>query len=306
MSENSPIEWCRHSFCAWWGCVRVSDGCRFCYADTLNNRYKRAEWGVGGKRTIASDAYWRKPLKWDREAAAAGERHRVFSSSMSDVFEDHPAVVDARARLFDLIRCTPNLDWLLLTKRPENITSMLPADWGDGWPNVVLLTSVEDDRVRHRIRALQGVPSLRRGLSCEPLIGPLDLTGYLDGISWVIVGGESGAQARPWHWDWPRHVRDACVAAGVPFFYKQHGEWVAAGVLGRHAPLTMDKKTRVVFPNGDAIASQDELHALSREQFEARFAAGDGSWCERIGKKKAGRVLDGRTWDQFPDLQVSA
>jgi protein gp37 len=160
---------------------------------------------------------------------------------------------------------TPNLDWLLLTKRPENIAGMLPPDWGEGYPNAWLGTTVEDERVAHRIDALRAVPAAVRFLSVEPMIGPLELRGRLDGIGWVIVGGESGAKARPMALRWARNVRGACVEAGVAFHFKQWGTW---------AP---------------------HVHTGRGERFL------DGDFYGRGTKELTGRELDGRTWDEFPE-----
>lgn len=228
MGFYTLIAWTHHTFNAWWGCWRFSAGCINCYAEQLNKRWRRAVWGRNGLRWVPSEAYWAEPVLWNKKAAAAGVRRRVFSNSMSDVFEEHDDLPPLRARLFSVIRQTLNLEWLLLTKRPENIAAMVPADWGDGYPNVTLMTSVENGDVDHRIATLQGLPAVRRGLSCEPLIGPVELRGRLAGIHWVIVGGESGGGARPMDAQWVRDIRDACAEQGVAFFFKQAGN-----VLGK-------------------------------------------------------------------------
>src|SRR5262245_49606753 len=119
--ENSKIQWTDHTFNVWRGCEKVSPGCAHCYAETMSRRNPAVlgEWGKHGTRVIASEAMWREPLKWDRQARAAGVRKRVFCASLADVFEDRPELVAPRERLFRLIEDTPNLDWQLLTKRPE-------------------------------------------------------------------------------------------------------------------------------------------------------------------------------------------
>ncbi len=236
--QNSKIEWCHHTFNVWWGCQRVSPGCEHCYAETLAHRYNYRVWGPAKTtgRRMMSENYWRQPLRWNKAAEAAGERHRVFCASMADVFEDHPAVEEARARLFELIGSTIHLDWLLLTKRPENVMRMLPELWGG---NLLLHmwigTSVEDQRrADERIPHLLRIPARVRFLSCEPLIGPLDLRLFdawlpedcyelWERLHWVIVGGESGHGARPMNPAWARSLRDQCEAAGVSFFMKQMG-----------------------------------------------------------------------------------
>jgi protein gp37 len=222
MGTNSGIQWTTHTFNPWRGCTKVSAGCANCYAEKLSGRNPGVlgVWGKGGTREVAAESYWRFPLKWDRAAAAAGERHRVFCASLADVFEGPetmpaealPAVRAARVRLFDLIRTTPNLDWLLLTKRPQHIRRVLeetlilseggnPDDadyfvdrdgsfpendlawWLNDWcgenppANVWLGTSVEDQKAAdERIPHLLKVPAAVRFLSCEPLLGPVLLT----------------------------------------------------------------------------------------------------------------------------------
>lgn len=231
--KDSKIEWTTHTFNPWWGCAKVSPGCTHCYAESLSKRYGRAEWGIGGTRPVASDTYWKQPLKWNREAQGAPDRPRVFCASMADVFEDRPDLVDPRARLAVLVRATPNLDWLLLTKRPENMTRLWPADWT---PNIWAGTTTEDQqRAEERIPHLLKVPARVRFLSVEPQVGPVDLRQWLmplhpddqpGRIDWVIQGGESGAGARPFYTSWARDLRDQCKAAGVAYHLKQLGKYV--------------------------------------------------------------------------------
>lgn len=241
MGERTKIEWTDHTFNPWWGCLRVSPGCEHCYAETFSKRIGLKVWGPAKTtgRRMMSDAYWRGPEKWNRQAAKDGVRRRVFCASMADVFEDHPALPEPRARLFDLIERTPNLDWLLLTKRPENMVNMAPLRWTDGWPaNVWAGTSVEDQkRLDERIPDLVRVPAAIRFLSCEPLIGPVEFSDAthrsdcvsvlgrpaLDGIHWVIVGGESGPGARPMDAAWARSIVAQCREAGAAPFVKQLG-----------------------------------------------------------------------------------
>lgn len=221
MGFNSNIEWTTHTFNPWWGCTKVSDGCKFCYAEALSKRYGQDVWGPGKKRRVMSDSHWQTPLKWNADAARHGVRHRVFCASMADVFEEH-APQDQRLRLWDLVRETPNLDWQILTKRPHLIQANLPDDWGQGYRNVWLGASVEDVRVLQRIEYLTAVPAIVRFLSLEPLIGPLNNL-PLSGIHWAIVGGESGPKARPMQEDWVLDIQQQCRAAEVAFFFKQWG-----------------------------------------------------------------------------------
>lgn len=147
MSEHSSIEWTDHTFNPWWGCARVSPACEHCYAETFSKRLGQKIWGVRAERRFFGDPHWREPLKWDRRAAKIGERHRVFCGSMCDIFEDRRDLDVHRERLWRLMAETPNLDWLLLTKRPENVALMAP--WREPWPfNVWLGTTVEDQN-RH-------------------------------------------------------------------------------------------------------------------------------------------------------------
>jgi protein gp37 len=280
MAENSNISWTTHTFNPFRGCTRVSKGCQNCYAETLSKRNPKTMgvWGQQGTRVVASEAMWREPLKWDRKAKAEGVRHRVFCASLADVFEDwtgpmvdsngnkllvtldgkfttdgddnypRPATMqDARRRLFNLIDRTPNLDWLLLTKRPENILRMTYDAWcppvpghvsqnaGDGhaWkypPNVWIGTSVEDQQTADfRIPHLLRVPAKVRFLSMEPLIGPVNLNegswffpfGKQSPIHWVITGGESGDGFRDCDPKWQADIVEQCKGAGVAVFVKQ-------------------------------------------------------------------------------------
>jgi protein gp37 len=312
MAENSKIEWTDHTFNPWIGCTKVSPACKNCYAERdMDHRYGRVAWGPGGTRVLTGSENWAKPVRWDREAKEKGVRHRVFCASLADVFEDwqgpilnskgERGVIDCnggwwftngpvsncyeltmdvvRQRLFALIDATPNLDWLLLTKRPENIRKMWLAQHLDGGTtgrirelmdesesqdvhpyfrrNVWLGTSVEnqeyaDERIPELLKCRDLSPVLF--LSCEPLLGPVDLT-FIDSqgivscltgtyevpsafcdqyeydvkhgpkIDWVIAGGESGPEARPTDPEWFRSLRNQCQAAGVPFLFEQWGEF---------------------------------------------------------------------------------
>jgi protein gp37 len=274
--ENSKIEWCDATFNPWWGCVKVSDGCKNCYALTLSKRFGYDIWGPAKTthRRMMSDNYWRQPLKWNAAAAKAGTRARVFCASMADVFEEHPEVEAPRLRLFELILDTPWLDWLLLTKRPENIKPMLQGMhvlkrdnvWDHLWPqrfqNVWLGTSVENqEQANKRIPELIKLPAAVHFLSCEPLLGAVDLSSWMvfegqyekaewmlakygasQPLNWIIVGGESGHGARPMHPDWARSLRDQCQAAGVAVFVKQMGSvWAKS----RYAPTKGTKGTEI-------------------------------------------------------------
>ena len=226
MGENSAIEWTHHTFNPWWGCTRVSPGCEHCYAETFARRFG-VTWGVQAERRMFGEKHWREPLKWNDRAAARGERDRVFCASMADVFEDRPDLALARARLGRLIEQTRALDWLLLTKRPENMLRLgAELGWRAEWPiNVWAGCTVEDQRrADQRIPELVKVPSAVRFLSCEPLLGPVELCGLaIDHVHWVIVGGESGPGARPMREEWALSLRDQCTRAGIAFHFKQWG-----------------------------------------------------------------------------------
>jgi protein gp37 len=244
MAENSGIEWTDHTFNPWIGCTKVSPGCDHCYAETWDARGLQqgaTRWGPHASRTRTSPANWRKPLAWNKAAAASGKRARVFCASLSDVFDNHGSILDDwRSDLWRLIQETPHLDWLLLTKRPQNIKKYLPA-FMRPYPNVWLGTTVENQvEADRRIPHLLALPAAVRFISAEPLLGPINFTliddGRMDGIpiafnalagpgwpklDWIIVGGESGPGARPMDPAWARSIRDQCKAAGTAFFMKQ-------------------------------------------------------------------------------------
>lgn len=308
MGANSKIEWTHHTFNPWIGCTKVSEGCKFCYAEMLmDNRLGQAKWGPKGTRKVTSDANWAKPLQWDRDAQAEGVRKRVFCASLADVFEGPETMPEsefemvelARARLWSLIDRTPHLDWLILTKRPENVMMFKPVSWWPRFPsNVWLGTSVEnkeaaDQRIPHLLRC----PAAVRFLSVEPMLGPVDIRPYTSdwerphleaylhgGIDWVIAGGESGPNARPMNPDWARSLRDQCVEAGVPFHFKQ---W------GNHVPVDDPRGLRV----GD-------LHYWDGSKFILGADVVREVHMHNVGKKAAGRLLDGRTWDEFPEVSI--
>jgi protein gp37 len=219
MAENSKIEWTDHTFNPWIGCQNVSPGCDHCYAEVMmDHRYGKVKWGPHGERVRTAPANWRKPLQW---AKAAIGRPRVFCASLADVF-DNKAPEGARADLFGLIRQTPQLDWLLLTKRPQNIVKMLPADWGTGYANVWLGTTCEDQKhYDMRWPVLAAVPAAVRFVSYEPAIGALTLPGTGPYPDWLICGGESGTGARFMRPDWARDIMNQCAEVGTAFFMKQ-------------------------------------------------------------------------------------
>ena len=340
-TEQTNIEWAHYTFNPWRGCTKVSEGCAHCYAEVLSRRNPATlgEWGPGQPRVLAADAMWRSPLRWNAtqhwRCPACGTvtaknsptgwqcdctsgstvceliRPRVFCASFADVF-DPEVPTEGRQRLLSLIDATPNLDWLLLTKRPEQIEPLMQAamhgnfepskTFAEHMPHVWLGTSVENQRrAAERVSILCDIPAAVHFLSCEPLLGPVNLRAIDDddgnsfdaltgawsiegrgwtepdprrAIGWVIVGGESGGSARPMHPRWAQSLLFQCRSADVPFFFKQWGEF---------SP-----------PDNPGLATLDPKKKLRGHRFP------DGQLVLRAGKKVAGRELDGREWNQFP------
>lgn len=348
MSENTKIEWCDHTFNPWEGCQKTGPGCDHCYAEQHNARFGggvAVNFGPGAPRRRTSVANWRKPLKWNANACwfvqcntcgwrgeskgatcsgchgcdTSPARQRVFCASLADVF-DNAVDPQWRADLFSLIERTPNLDWLLLTKRIGNVRGML-AELAHGsdpdlslldmmplpnvWIGATIVNQAEADR---DIPKLLELPARVRFLSMEPLLGPVDLErprpgpdldqggGRMicqpwliqSGINWVIVGGESGPGARPMHPDWARSLRDQCQAAGVPFLFKQWGHWQIASRANGHYDSDMASNSAVWLDHDGTTAKPSALGMTNAYAMAP------------VGKKAAGRLLDGRTWDEVP------
>lgn len=338
MSANTKIEWADHTFNPWIGCTKVGPGCDNCYAKAdFDDRKHRVTWGAGQARSRTKT--WGDPVRWNKQpfvqcdscgwrgnkagrhacpicggGTCTPARQRVFCASLADVF-DNEVPENWRIDLFSLIEETPNLDWLLLTKRIGNASGMVPwSACSEPFANVWLgATIVNQEEANRDIPKLLAVPAAKRFLSMEPLLGPVELTDAEifwapgkygeNGINWVIVGGESGAHARPMHPDWARSLRDQCQGASVPFFFKQWGNWRPAAW----------------FDGSDADNdSGDDFVDLDRTAHQ--FVAADGRtwdtcggqymyppmplghWCLMVdeGKKAAGRLLDGRKWNGVP------
>lgn len=227
---ETKIAWCDFTMNPWEGCEKVSPGCKHCYAEERDGRYHAGEnWGPDSKRFLHTDSYWRQPYRWARDAAKLGRKARVFVMSLGDICEDRRDLDAHRERLWKVIRETSHtLDWLLLTKRPENLRRLVPEDilrlcW-------VGTTAEDQQRADERIPHLLATPAAVRFLSCEPLLGPIVLPQHDQSmgashspLDWVICGGESGQKARPFDLAWARSLRDQCRAASVPFFMKQTG-----------------------------------------------------------------------------------
>lgn len=226
MAEQTKISWADATFNPWMGCTKVSAGCKNCYAETLTkNRMGIDVWGKSARRQVTSDANWKKPVRWNREAEGAAHRPRVFCGSLCDVFESNIQTEAARMRLWDLIEATPNLDWLLLTKRPEVMRDTLPWNRGHfGWvghsPNVWIGTSIETAEYAWRADVLREIPAAVRFISYEPALGPLGSIN-LTGIDWVIYGGESGPGHRKDETSWSVRMFDRCLSRDVAFWMKQ-------------------------------------------------------------------------------------
>jgi protein gp37 len=331
VAEKTEIAWCDSTFNPWIGCTKVGPGCDNCYAKAdFEDRKHRVTWGAGQARSRTAPANWKKPLQWNAQkfvqcdgcgwrgekksrhacpvcggGTCTPARRRVFCASLADVF-DNEVDPQWRADLFKLIVDTPNLDWLVLTKRIGNVARMIPFGWQDfGMPANLWLgaTIVNQEEADRDIPKLLATPAAVRFLSMEPLLGPVDLHQYVilqcdrgsipgpggvGGVTcphckgasllgcallnWVIAGGESGPNARPMHPDWARSLRDQCDAAGVPFLFKQWGEWGDEDDLFERADLT-----------------RCAMHDW-----------GDRYFSPRVGKKAAGRRLDGVEHNGFP------
>lgn len=299
MGENSKIEWTDATWNPVRGCSRVSEGCRNCYAESVAYRFSGPGQPYEGLVRIGADGKSRRewngtigfvqehlsdPLKWKSP-------RRIFVNSMSDLY--HPNVPDRwRDPIYAVMSQTPQHTYQILTKRPDRRRLYLSEEFLEsrvddagvhsfGWchsnaegrfplSNVWEGVSVENKNSKGRIDMLRDTPAALRFLSLEPLLedlGELDLSG----MDWVIVGGESGPGARPMHLDWARSIRDQCVAAGVPFFFKQWGEY----------------------------CDTDQMPADTYQRVDA---SGEDPGIVRVGKKAAGALLDGREWREFPGV----
>ena len=226
MGENSGIEWTHHTFNPWIGCTKVSAACDNCYAEAWDKRGLQGgptRWGPHAKRTRTKT--WGNPIRWQKKAVANKTRYRVFCASLADMFDNHKSILPVwRKEFWALVRQCPDLDFLLLTKRPQNIKKMLPFDWFQEpflYRNVWLGATVESQKEADRLGHLVNVPASVHFLSMEPLLGSVDLSEHISGLEWVITGGENGRNYRHVDPDWFRSLRDQCKEANVPFLFKQ-------------------------------------------------------------------------------------
>ncbi len=297
MGENSAIEWTDHTFNPWWGCSHAgSPGCDNCYAKDQAERFGFDCWGRGKARRLLSEKNWEEPYRWNRAVHRGewekGKRTIVFCGSMCD-YLDPEAPEHLRTKLFEVIETTPYLFWMLLTKRPERMREYLPGLWlSHGCPPHVALgvTAENQEMANKRIPELLGISARYHFASHEPAMGPIKYAPWWlkiehegqwlnvvecghhpesQHLNLIITGGESGKGARPMHPDWAREDRDQCKAADIKFCFKQWGEW------GWYQGGYPDQKLPRTFVKGP-------FHA----------------WMVRVGKKHAGRVLDGRIWNE--------
>lgn len=351
MCAETTIEWTAtrlpdgttlpgYTFNPWEGCQKVGPGCDNCYAEARNIRFTGgANWGPHAPRRLTSADNWRKPIKWNKQAAKSGIRRNVFCASLADVMDNHASILpEWRDDLAKLILATPHLNWLLLTKRignaPTILRQMFPVCVPSNlWLGITVVNQTEADR---DIPKLLATPAAVRFLSVEPLLGPLDLTKLNDKngtheysclecdvapcddewdgrtIDWVIVGGESGPNARPMHPDWARAILQQCETAGVAGFYKQWGEWLPFSQCAddgdwMYHPLPdpdRDESRRCKFdslciaPDGATYptGSANQYHRIA----DGAFAGPGHMQCFKVGKARAGRLLDAREWNQMP------
>ena len=279
MGEKTAIGWCHNTFNPWWGCVRVSPGCENCYAEVWSKRRGHKVWGpkTNTHRLLFGAKHWEAPYRWNARAEKTGVRERTFCGSMCDVFEDHLEVFHARMALYGVIEETPWLDWLLLTKRIENVMDMRPGEWIDhGFPpNVWIGFSAENQKLMdERSRVAVQIPAAVRFVSIEPQLEHIDAGRYLEGwdseavhvcggdnercfrmcpeeeqyqtltLDWVINGGESGPGARPYDPAWGRSLREQCHSAGRPFYFKQVGSVLGNGKGEELADIPADLHVR--------------------------------------------------------------
>lgn len=306
MAENTEISWADATWSPWTGCTKISPACTGCYAANLmDTRMHRVEWGeagVGeGTRALMSEAYWKKPLAWNRQAAAAGKPMTVFPS-LCDPF-DTAVPPPWRRRFVELMEATPNLLWLLLTKRIGNVRKLTSASMGERPlpPNVALggtfANQEEWDRDWWKLAEAQRFVQGRFTFgSFEPLLGPITFRGgWMPDLN--LTGGETDQgshKARPTHPDWFRGLRDQALAAGKIYHHKQNGQWV------RHYPSPGGDLGGDIRADRVRIVHRD--HHSDAELCQRSFYPGD-IWMKHVSKSEAGRLLDGVLHDGYPEVR---
>lgn len=244
MAQQSAISWTDATFNPWIGCTKVSTGehgaCNLCYAERDNNRRGWVPgWGPGVPRRRTAPSNWKQPIKWNRQAAERGMPLRVFCASLADVF-DNEVPHEWRMDLWELIRATPNLRWLLLTKRIGNAWKMLPKEWP--LPNAGLgATIVTQDEWNRDYPKLAALPAAFHFVSDEPTLARIDIGDARP--DWIITGGESGPGFRPLNMDHVRSMRDQCARNGIAFHHKQNG-----GIRGKDSGCLVDGEEHKHFP----------------------------------------------------------
>jgi protein gp37 len=301
MGKNSKIEWCDHTWNPWFGCTEVGPACDFCYARVLmDERYGKVTWGAGADRIRTSEANWREPFKWDRAASVAGKIATVFCLSLGDIWDNE---VDPiwRRDAFDVMRRTPNLFYLLLSKRIGNAPKMCDPFHGNPLlPSNCALgsTMINQEEWDRDIRKLKDAAILLQPrftfASVEPMLGAIDARNDLP--DWVIVGGESGPHARPMHPEWARDLHAQCKFSGVPFFFKQWGEWLPSHQGSAWKPIPDNVIGPHCIATNGAVSNGGELKGGPEKR---------PLWCmiQKVGKKAAGRLLDGVEHSEWPEVR---
>lgn len=293
MGKDTAIEWAHHTKNLWWGCTEVSEECEDCYAEVQSTWLGFKIWGADSPRRLLKQQI-EDVLMWDVAAKHAGEQHRVFWESMGDIMEDRRELDAPRKLAFDVMERTPNLIHLLLTKRPQNYMKLLPAEWlVKPRANVWGGTTVGLEKSMWRVLGLVMTPFARRFISHEPAIGPCDFSPYLRRIDWIISGGKSGRRRpRPAHPQWFRDVRDDCCEAGIAWFFKQWGEYLPFDQreINKNQHWSGAVKT---IQMRDGLIFDGEVEGWASAFVKMMPAVG-------VGKKIAGRRLDGVEYSQIP------
>jgi len=301
MRKQSQIDWCDTTWEVTAGCTKISEGCNNCYACRMvATRLKHCADTEGLAEHTETGCDWTGEVRllWHKldEPMHWRKPYRIFVNSRSDLFQERVPEEFVNKVLLR-ISLTPRHTYIVLTKRPERAAEVLSRlalrhtrRDGTGWPlpNLWPGVSVENQqRADERLPALQETPAAARIVSVEPMLGPVDLRPWLPGIDWVICGGESGPHARPIHPDWVRDLRDQCVEAQVPFWFKQWGQWV---------PGQADE---LVERNGEMVPrwcfyQNNDWGVGYNHDF------GNGVVAAKVGKMAAGHLLDGQEWRQEP------